>query len=146
LQNLFYVIKHNSLRFSQKKYNLPYNSWAEYSYWWRCFIKWQIFDQPINLSVRIIFQDARLLPWQRVLGNIKLGLIHSNSKVYAKQTALKVLREVGLEDRAQEWPSILSGGQRQRVALARALASKPYLLLDKPLGALDAPTLKSSNY
>ncbi|MEO3705803.1 ATP-binding cassette domain-containing protein [Trichormus azollae] len=106
-----------------------------------------MFDQPINLSIHIIFQDARLLPWQQVLGNIKLGLIHSNSTVYAKQTTLKVLCEVGLEDSAQEWPSILSGGERQRVALARALASKFYLLLlDEPLGALDTPTLKSSNY
>ena len=98
-------------------------------------------DKPINPAIRMMFQDARLLPWQRVLANVELGLIGSNSKVYAKQTALQVLREVGLEDRAHEWPSVLSGGQRQRVALARALASKPsLLLLDEPLGALDALT------
>jgi sulfonate transport system ATP-binding protein len=98
-------------------------------------------DKPINPAVRMMFQDARLLPWQRVLANVELGLIGANSKVYAKQTALQVLRAVGLEDRAYEWPSVLSGGQRQRVALARALASKPsLLLLDEPLGALDALT------
>ncbi|MGM3307127.1 ATP-binding cassette domain-containing protein [Anabaena sp. WFMT] len=98
-------------------------------------------EQRINPTIRMMFQDARLLPWQRVLTNVELGLLGSNSKVYAKQTALQVLREVGLEDRALEWPSVLSGGQRQRVALARALASKPsLLLLDEPLGALDALT------
>ncbi|MBD2139716.1 ATP-binding cassette domain-containing protein [Anabaena sp. FACHB-1237] len=98
-------------------------------------------QQRINPTMRMMFQDARLLPWQRVLANVELGLLGSNSKIYAKQTALQVLREVGLEDRAHEWPSVLSGGQRQRVALARALASKPsVLLLDEPLGALDALT------
>ncbi|MBD2384495.1 ATP-binding cassette domain-containing protein [Cylindrospermum sp. FACHB-282] len=98
-------------------------------------------EQRMNPTIRMMFQDARLLPWQRVLANVELGLLGSNSKVYAKQTALQVLREVGLEDRAHEWPSVLSGGQRQRVALARALASKPsLLLLDEPLGALDALT------
>ncbi|OUL27407.1 ATP-binding cassette domain-containing protein [Nostoc sp. 106C] len=95
----------------------------------------------ISPSIRMMFQDARLLPWQRVITNVELGLLGANSKVYARQKALQVLDAVGLEDRASEWPSVLSGGQRQRVALARALASSPaLLLLDEPLGALDALT------
>jgi len=88
-------------------------------------------------DMRIMFQDARLLPWKRVLDNIALGLTGPDAKPRAREA----LAHVGLADRADDWPAVLSGGQRQRVALARALVHAPrLLLLDEPLGALDALT------
>jgi sulfonate transport system ATP-binding protein len=89
-----------------------------------------------RLLTRIMFQDARLLPWKRVLDNVALGL-PASERTHARE----VLALVGLEERAADWPAVLSGGQRQRVALARALVHRPrLLLLDEPLGALDALT------
>ena len=88
-------------------------------------------------GTRFMFQDARLLPWARVVDNVALGLAGDD----ARDRALEALAQVGLADRANEWPARLSGGQRQRVALARALVHAPkLLLLDEPLGALDALT------
>ncbi|QLK60656.1 aliphatic sulfonates ABC transporter ATP-binding protein [Enterobacteriaceae bacterium Kacie_13] len=87
-------------------------------------------------DTRLMFQDDRLLPWKKVIDNVGLGL-----KGKWREAALAALEEVGLADRAEEWPSALSGGQKQRVALARALIHRPrLLLLDEPLGALDALT------
>jgi len=87
-------------------------------------------------DTRLMFQDDRLLPWKKVIDNVGLGL-----KGKWRESALAALEEVGLADRADDWPSALSGGQKQRVALARALIHRPrLLLLDEPLGALDALT------
>lgn len=97
------------------------------------------FEGHVYVSPRkaVVFQDARLVPWKRVLPNILLGLQGKEETALARQ----LLNEVGLSDRASSWPATLSGGEAQRVALARALARRPqFLLMDEPFGALDALT------
>ncbi len=90
----------------------------------------------LHEDTRIMFQDARLLPWKRVIDNVALGLGKGR-----RGDAEAVLAQVGLSERLADWPAKLSGGQRQRVSLARALVHRPQLLLlDEPLGALDALT------
>jgi sulfonate transport system ATP-binding protein len=92
-------------------------------------------------TVRLMFQEPRLLPWKRVLANVEVGLPGRMAANERRRQARDVVAQVGLAGREEEWPWVLSGGQKQRVALARALASHPRLLaLDEPLGALDALT------
>jgi sulfonate transport system ATP-binding protein len=92
-------------------------------------------------DIRVMFQEPRLLPWARVLGNVEVGLGRERNLPDAQARAVHALNEVGLSDKRGQWPAVLSGGQKQRVALARALVSNPKVLaFDEPLGALDALT------
>lgn len=95
-----------------------------------------------SLSRGIVFQDHRLLPWLTLEQNIGLGLANSG---WSAQSKAKTIREhielVGLQGFEQAYPHELSGGMAQRGAIARGLVGKPeILLLDEPLGALDALT------
>lgn len=94
----------------------------------------------VRSEIGMVFQRFNLFPHMTVLENIILApmKVRHITKDDAKKTALALLAQVGLEDRASAYPTQLSGGQQQRVAIARALAMKPKLMLfDEPTSALD---------
>ena len=89
----------------------------------------------------LVFQDPNLFPWLTVRGNIQAGLVARGLLHQKRHEVDEFMRLVGLETFANAYPHHLSGGMAQRVALARALINHPkVLLLDEPLGALDAFT------
>ena len=99
-----------------------------------------IFERPFNT----VFQDYALFPNMNVFDNVGFGLkIKHVDRSEIKKKVLEVLSIVGLENFANRMPQELSGGQQQRVALARAIICEPkVILLDEPLGALDAELRK----
>jgi len=96
-------------------------------------------------KIGMIFQHFNLLSSRTVFENIALPLeLDSNNKATIKTKVSELLKIVGLEDKANDYPKNLSGGQKQRVAIARALANAPHLLLcDEATSALDPATTLS---
>ncbi|HOR22013.1 MAG TPA: ATP-binding cassette domain-containing protein, partial [Ruminococcus sp.] len=95
-------------------------------------------DGP-GLDRGVIFQDHRLLPWLTIEENLALGLTEDKTQI--KSLVKQYLQKVDLDGFGNSYPRQLSGGMSQRASIARALIRQPdILLLDEPLGALDALT------
>lgn len=91
-------------------------------------------------DVGMVFQSFNLFPHKTVLGNINLAqtIVRKRSREEAIEISKKLLKKVGILDKADHYPENLSGGQQQRVAIARALAMTPKIMLfDEPTSALD---------
>ncbi len=94
----------------------------------------------VRQQMGMVFQHFNLFPNMTILKNITLAPVRTKrmTKAEAEQKAMQLLRRVGLEDKANAYPSQLSGGQKQRIAIVRALAMDPKVILfDEPTSALD---------
>ncbi len=96
-------------------------------------------------KIGMVFQQFNVFPHLTVLNNITITpmLEKGVSKEDAEKEAMELLKQVGLEDKAQEYPRKLSGGQKQRLAIVRAMAMHPdVMLFDEPTSALDPEMVK----
>jgi len=101
--------------------------------------------ETIREEVGMVFQQFNLFPHLTVLQNIALAplWVRRVSKNQAKESAMQLLKRVGIPEQAYKYPGQLSGGQQQRVAIARALAMQPKIMLfDEPTSALDPEMIK----
>ncbi len=96
--------------------------------------------RALRCEVGMVFQHFNLFPHLNVLENVMLApvRVRKANMAEAESEALRLLEQVGLQEKAKSFPGNLSGGQKQRVAIARALAMKPKVMLfDEPTSALD---------
>jgi polar amino acid transport system ATP-binding protein len=101
--------------------------------------------RKVREEVGMVFQSFNLFPHLDALHNVALApiVVKGEDRKEASARARKLLKRVGLEDKADCYPSELSGGQQQRVAIARALAMDPHIMLfDEPTSALDPEMIK----
>ena len=94
----------------------------------------------LRQKMGMVFQHFNLFPHMTVLKNITFApvTLKIQTKAEAEANAMRLLKRIGLEDKANEYPNMLSGGQKQRIAIVRALAMNPdVMLFDEPTSALD---------